>query len=129
LSQGEKRRLSVATQLVAGQRLLVLDEPTFGQDQATAAALMERIVGLQRAGTTIIVVTHDMQLVASHATRVAVLAEGRLRYLGPPSGLRDETAVLETAQLELPPIWAIANRLAAVRNRSVNGCITAPITS
>jgi len=122
--------LSVATQLISGQRLLVLDEPTFGQDQATAAALMERIVGLQREGTTIAVVTHDMQLVANHATLVAVLVNGRIGFCGPPLGLMDQTDLLEQAALELPPAWAIARRLAESAGQRANErkCITAPTT-
>ena len=111
LSQGQKRRLSVATQLIAGQRLLVFDEPTFGQDQATATALMERIVGLQQQGKTIIMVSHDLQLVARYATLAAILLDGHLRYVGPPVGLLGEADLLTAASLELPPTWAIAQAL------------------
>ncbi|MEE2815405.1 MAG: ABC transporter ATP-binding protein, partial [Actinomycetota bacterium] len=61
LSGGQKRRLSVGTALVAGARVLVLDEPTFGQDRARADELLGLLRDLNREGTTIIVVTHDMQ--------------------------------------------------------------------
>jgi energy-coupling factor transport system ATP-binding protein len=111
LSQGQKRRLSVATQLITGRRLLVLDEPTFGQDPRTAAALIERIVALQLDGRTIVMVTHDLQLVSSCATLVAVLAEGGLLYFGPPVGLMQHPAILAAASLEPPPVWAIASHL------------------
>ena len=70
LSQGQKRRLSVATMLAVGQDILILDEPTFGQDRHTAHALMEQLCALHRAGITIIVITHDMQLVADYADQV-----------------------------------------------------------
>ena len=125
LSQGQKRRLSVATQLIAGQRLLVFDEPTFGQDQATASALMERIVGLQRQGRTIIMVSHDLQLVARYATSVAILVDGQIRYHGPPLGLMDTPDLLAAASLELPPTWAIAQGL----KREVQPSTTAPFTT
>jgi energy-coupling factor transport system ATP-binding protein len=111
LSQGEKRRLSVATQLMSGQQLLVFDEPTFGQDQATTTALMERIVGLQQQGKTIVMVSHDLQIVARYATLAAVLLDGRMQYLGPPVGLMNEPELLVNAALELPPAWAIARAL------------------
>ncbi len=123
LSQGEKRRLSVATQMVAGQQLLVLDEPTFGQDQATAAALMDRVVGLQRQGKTIVMVTHDMQLVATRASMVAILVGGRIRYAGPAAGLMTQPDLRAAAALELPPVWAIAQGL----REGVSLSITVPI--
>lgn len=121
LSQGQKRRLSVATQLITGRRLLVLDEPTFGQDPRTAAALMERIVSLQQQGRTIAMVTHDLQLVASHATLVAVLLGGHLVYCGSPERLMQQPDLLRAAALELPPAWAIA--------RTLSACTTAAIPS
>jgi len=125
LSQGQKRRLSVATQLITGRRLLVLDEPTFGQDPHTAAALMERIVWLQQQGRTIVMVTHDMQLVSTFATRVAVLVDGQVCYFGPPAELMAQPDVLRAASLEPPPVWAIARNL----QQHVNTCITAATPS
>ncbi|MTE23971.1 ATP-binding cassette domain-containing protein [Microbacterium sp. ZXX196] len=72
LSGGQKRRLSVATALVgmAPGGLLVLDEPLYGQDGARADALLDLVEELRRAGTTIVVVTHDPRLVAERATHV-----------------------------------------------------------
>ena len=63
LSGGQKRRLSVGTALVAGAPVLALDEPTFGQDRARADELLDLLRDLNDEGTTILVVTHDMQLV------------------------------------------------------------------
>jgi energy-coupling factor transport system ATP-binding protein len=122
LSQGQKRRLSVATQLITARRLLVLDEPTFGQDPHTAAALMERVVSLQHQGRTIAMVTHDMQLVSTFATQVAVLVDGQIRFRGPPADLLAQPALMQAASLESPPIWAIANHLQQQAKR----CTTAP---
>ncbi len=78
LSQGQKRRLSVGTMLAAGQRLLILDEPTFGQDRNTAYALMERLRALNREGVTIVMITHDERLAREYARRKVVLADGRV---------------------------------------------------
>ncbi len=124
LSQGEKRRLSVATQMVAGQQLLILDEPTFGQDQATAAALMDRVVGLQRQGKTIVMATHDMQLVATRASMVVTLVGGRVYYAGAPAGLMTQPDLIAAAALEIPPLWTIAQSL----QEGVSLSITVPIT-
>ena len=82
LSQGQKRRLSVGTMLAAGQRLLVLDEPTFGQDRNTAYALMDRLRALNQQGVTIVMITHDERLAREYARRKVVLAEGRVVYDG-----------------------------------------------
>ncbi len=78
LSQGQKRRLSVGTMLAAGQRLLVLDEPTFGQDRNTAYALMERLRALNQQGVTIVMATHDERLAGEFARRVVRLRAGKV---------------------------------------------------
>ena len=83
LSQGQKRRLSVATMLAVAPRLLILDEPTFGQDRNTAYALMDLLLDLNREGVTIVMVTHDTRLVRQYARHVAVLRGGRLVWHGP----------------------------------------------
>jgi energy-coupling factor transporter ATP-binding protein EcfA2 len=63
LSGGEKRRLSVATVLASRPRILVLDEPTFGQDSQTWAELVALFAGLVDAGTAIVAMTHDFEFV------------------------------------------------------------------
>jgi len=83
LSQGQKRRLSVGTMLAGGPRLLIFDEPTFGQDRNTAYALMDLMLDLNREGVTIVVITHDMRLVRQYARHVLLLQEGRLAFHGP----------------------------------------------
>jgi energy-coupling factor transport system ATP-binding protein len=128
LSQGQKRRLSVATQLITGRRLLVLDEPTFGQDPRTSAALMERIADLRRQGRTIVMVSHDIQLVSTYATLVAVLLDGQVAFTGPPSELMDQPQLLRAASLALAPVWAVARRLSEMqRVRLGDVCTTAAI--
>jgi energy-coupling factor transport system ATP-binding protein len=74
LSGGEARRLSVATALAARPRLLVLDEPTFGQDRRTWIELVELLAGLRDDGHGIVAVTHDDAFVESLADRVVSLA-------------------------------------------------------
>ncbi len=74
LSGGEARRLSVATALAAAPRLLVLDEPTFGQDRRTWVELVDLLAGLRDDGHGIVAVTHDGDFVATLADRVHELA-------------------------------------------------------
>ncbi|MFZ4841999.1 ABC transporter ATP-binding protein [Mycetocola saprophilus] len=76
LSGGEKRRLSVATALVSRPRILVLDEPTFGQDAGTWARLVELIGALRAEGSAIITVSHDAEFVAALADRTLTLTTG-----------------------------------------------------
>lgn len=84
LSQGQKRRLSVGTMLALGPKLLILDEPTFGQDRQTAYALMDWMCHLNRdEGITLIMITHDMRLVRQYARHVLWLDRGRVRFHGP----------------------------------------------
>lgn len=111
LSQGQKRRLSVATMLAIGQRVLVLDEPTFGQDRHTAHALMERLRTLHQDGVTIFVVTHDMQLVADYAQYVAVLVDGEVHFVGSTPALFADEALLRQASLRPLALHELARML------------------
>ena len=102
LSGGEKRRLSVGTALITHPRVLALDEPTFGQDRARATELLTLLHSLRDEGTTILLVTHDLQLVADHTTHTIVLADGRVHAAGPTTELLSDRAALEGAGLRLP---------------------------
>jgi energy-coupling factor transport system ATP-binding protein len=104
LSGGQKRRLSVGTALVAGAPVLVLDEPTFGQDRARADELLSLLAELNAEGTTIVVVTHDMQLVTDYADRTLVLADGRVRAEGSTAEIFADDALIARAGLRPPPL-------------------------
>jgi energy-coupling factor transport system ATP-binding protein len=77
LSGGEKRRLSVATAIAASPRVVVADEPTFGQDSRTWAELVELLADLRDAGCGLLLVTHDEALVDALADRTVTMT-------GPP---------------------------------------------
>ncbi|WP_309102992.1 energy-coupling factor transporter ATPase [Microbacterium sp.] len=104
LSGGEKRRLSVGTALIAEPRVLALDEPTFGQDRARASELLDLLESLRDAGTTIVLVTHDLQLVADHTTHTVVLTDGRVHAAGPTAELFRDDASFTGAGLRLPAL-------------------------
>ncbi len=86
LSGGEQRRLSLACTLVRRPRLLVLDEPTFGQDRSGYEGLLAILRQRVEAGTCVIAATHDRRFVANFAGRVIVLERGRVVADGPAAG-------------------------------------------
>ena len=85
LSQGQKRRLSVATMLLTNQRILFLDEPTYGQDQQNRISLMDEMVRLNHSGVAIVMITHDIDLIRRYARRVVMLEDGHVTFDAPVS--------------------------------------------
>ena len=107
LSGGEKRRLSVGTALITRPQVLALDEPTFGQDRARASELLDLLRGLRDEGTTIMIVTHDLQLVAEHTTHTVILADGRVHAAGRTAELFQDERVFTDAGLRLPALQRV----------------------
>ena len=106
LSHGQKRRLSAATMLVAPKELLVLDEPTFGQDPSALEELLQMLDVLAEAGTAVIMVTHDMDLVWRRADRMVVMHEGAIIADGEPPDLFAKAALLTRAGIAPPAVAA-----------------------
>ncbi len=123
LSLGEKRRLSVAAMLAMGQKVLIHDEPTFGQDERNAVALLKLLDDLNALGKTIVVVTHDMRVVAEHARQVAVMAAGDLLFHGSPRELFKRPELLARARLNPPPLARLA-ALLSQRSPQFSDCIS-----
>jgi energy-coupling factor transport system ATP-binding protein len=114
LSMGQKRRLSVADMLVTDPRLLILDEPTAGQDRRNTHALIDLLDELRRRiGLAILVITHDLTLVADWCDRALVLDEGKTVFEGTTRDLfvKLDDGALPTRALQSPDQWAIARRL------------------
>ncbi len=107
LSGGEKRRLSVGTALITRPRVLALDEPTFGQDRARASELLALLHDLRDEGTTILIVTHDLQLVAEHASHTVVLRDGRVHAAGRTEVLFGAETPFVEAGLRLPALQRV----------------------
>ncbi len=99
LSQGQKRRLSVASMLRKEHDVYLLDEPTFGQDAKTMQAIIDQLAGRHQDGKTIIMTTHDMDLVMRYATRVVVLSEHHILYDGDQAGLFERPDLMKKAHL------------------------------
>jgi energy-coupling factor transport system ATP-binding protein len=125
LSHGQKRRLSVATALVTDPEVIVLDEPTFGQDRRNTIELLAALHELHRSGRTIVVITHDLALVAEHAPRALALSAGRIRFDGAPRVLLDRPEVLARCALRRPPI-ADAVHLARSQRAEIPPVISLP---
>ncbi len=123
LSYGEKRRLSVASMLAMGQDVLILDEPTFGQDERNANALLALLDKLNQQGKTIIVITHDMRMVAEHAHRVVVMSAGSILFDGSPTDLVEQPDLLSRAHLNLPPLARLA-ALLSTQYPALSRCMT-----
>ncbi|GAA5089436.1 ABC transporter ATP-binding protein [Microbacterium yannicii] len=92
LSGGQQRRVDVALGIIGRPDLLFLDEPTTGFDPHARREFWELIRGLQREGTTILLTTHYLDEAAQLADRVAVIAAGRMRAIGPVAGFGGEEA-------------------------------------
>ena len=114
LSAGSKRRLGVATMLVGGRaRLLIVDEPTYGQDKRLTERLMELINYLRREGITVLMITHDMRLVDAHIERAIVMANGEKIFDGTPGELFQQPKIVERAALRPTALRRLVDALRA----------------
>ena len=111
VSLGEKQRIAVAAILAMQPAILVLDEPTTGQDYKRAKDIMNLAVQLNRAGQTIIVITHDMNLAAEYCERVVMMAEGRSVLDAPTREAFQAQEALHTASIRPPQITQLGHRL------------------
>jgi energy-coupling factor transport system ATP-binding protein len=109
LGNGEKLRLCVASILAMGPKLIILDEPTTGLDDNECARLMEVVLKLKSEGVAILIVTHDMNLVAKYADRAIVIADGKIFRDGTPAEVLRDTAAMEAASLKSPPIVVLSS--------------------
>jgi energy-coupling factor transport system ATP-binding protein len=99
LSAGKKRRLGVATMLVGKPQILILDEPTYGQDKAMTHTLMALMEEIRAQGVTIVMISHDMRLVQEYADRVIVLNEGEKLFDGTAADLFTREQLVQRANL------------------------------
>jgi energy-coupling factor transporter ATP-binding protein EcfA2 len=99
LSEGQKKRVSFAAALAVKPELVVLDEPTAGQDEFFRRELAKFVVELQREERTVVLVTHDLEFAAEHANRWIVLADGRTIAGGSPEVLMADSKIMTRAGL------------------------------
>ena len=109
LSGGEKRRVAIAGILVLNPDILIMDEPTAGLDPEGTRIVLNLIDDLNRQGKTIILVTHDMNIVLKHATDVIVLKEGKVAFDGKPQELF--SLANDDLSLDIPPLFVLSKVL------------------
>ncbi|MDR3562277.1 MAG: ABC transporter ATP-binding protein [Negativicutes bacterium] len=116
LSKGQKQRVAIASALAMRPRLLILDEPTSGQDATEKRTLMEMLGRLNSQGIAILLVTHDMELISRFARRVLVMADGSKVFDGSPAWLFAGDSALRDWGLRPP---AAVEILRGLRERGV----------
>jgi energy-coupling factor transporter ATP-binding protein EcfA2 len=99
LSEGQKKRVSFAAALAVKPELVVLDEPTAGQDELFRRELAKFIAELQREERTVVLVTHDLEFAAEHANHWLALADGRMIADGPPEAVMADLKAMTQAGL------------------------------
>lgn len=107
LSRGQRRRIAIATVLALEPALIVLDEPTTGLDDSTAAAMLNVIDGLRARGHAIVLLTHEMRTVLERCDRVVVMDHGRLVLDDDPAVAFQEPGTLARCGLRPPPLAEI----------------------
>ena len=112
LGWGQRRQVAMAAVLAARPQALVLDEPTGGLDARSRDALMAAVTTFNRSGGTVILITHNMRLVAEHASRAVVMAEGQVAFDGAPGLLFERREILARAKLAAPAVVRLGQRLA-----------------
>ena len=90
--------------LAMGPRLIILDEPTTGLDDNECSKLMEVVLKLKKEGVAIMMVSHDMNLVARYANHVIIIAGGEIFKQGSPAEVLNDSTALGTASLKSPAI-------------------------
>ncbi len=112
LNRGSRQLLALASVVVLGLPVIVLDEPTTGLDYTECTKVMDIVSELNAAGTTVIMVCHDMEVVADYATRVIAMTAGTVIEDGPTFAVLRKPEVLAKTHLVPPQIVDIALRLA-----------------
>lgn len=120
LSLSERKRVALAAVLAMNTPVVVLDEPTTGQDQRGVALIARIIHDLSAEGRTVIAITHDMDFCVENFDRVIAMALGEVLADGTPEDVFSQADVLETARVEAPQLMRLADALGwSARPRTV----------
>ncbi|WP_373604595.1 ATP-binding cassette domain-containing protein [Streptococcus suis] len=111
LSYGQKKRVTIASILVLNPEIILLDEPTAGQDQRHYREMMEFLDQLNAQGHTIVMITHDMQLMLDYSDRAVVVVDGQIIKDASPAEILSDDTVIERANLKETSIFHLAERL------------------
>jgi energy-coupling factor transport system ATP-binding protein len=108
LSYGQKKRVTIASILVLDPKVIILDEPTAGQDFRHYTEIMEFLVEINKRGVTVIMITHDMHLMLEYTPRAIVLAGGKLIADTAASVVLTDSRVIEDANLKETSLFSLA---------------------
>ena len=110
LSFGQKKRVTIASVLVQDPELILLDEPTAGQDFRHYTDVMEFLQGLNTRGVTVVMITHDMHLMLEYTPRALVFCDGQLIADRSASAVLCDPELIERAALKETSLYTLANR-------------------
>ena len=110
LSFGQKKRVTVASILSMNPEIVILDEPTAGQDFKHYTEIMEFLLELNRQGVTIIMITHDMHLMLEYAPRAVVFTDGKILCDDTPANILTNPELIEAASLKETSLFTLAVR-------------------
>ena len=114
LSFGQKKRVTIASVLVQDPELILLDEPTAGQDFRHYTDIMEFLQGLNTRGVTVVMITHDMHLMLEYTPRALVFCDGQLIADRSASAVLCDQELIERAALKETSLYTLANRCGIV---------------
>lgn len=113
LSFGQKKRVTIASILVLKPEIIILDEPTAGQDYKTYTEIMNFLDSLQKQGHTIVMITHDMQLMLEYSDRCLVVVEGEIIADDKPVTILNQKDLLESANLKQTSLYTLGQKLSS----------------
>ncbi|MFC3932014.1 ABC transporter ATP-binding protein [Streptococcus dentapri] len=111
LSYGQKKRVTIAAILVLNPEIIILDEPTAGQDMKNYTEIMNFLDELNRAGHTIVMITHDMQLMLDYSDRCLVVVDGTIIADDSPMAVLSDRGLLDRANLKETSIFTLAQAM------------------
>ena len=109
LGKGQKQRIALASVLSLNPEILIVDEPTTGQDPRMAQEIFEILKRLNESGTTVLIITHQIDYAAAYAKRAVVLGEGKIKFDGAIQNLLVEKDLMQASALEMPEITRLAS--------------------
>lgn len=113
LSFGQKKRVTIASILVLKPEIIILDEPTAGQDYKTYTDIMNFLDSLQKQGHTIVMITHDMQLMLEYSDRCLVVVEGKIIADDNPVTILNQKDLLESTNLKQTSLYTLGQKLSS----------------
>lgn len=111
LSFGQKKRVTIASILVLKPEIIILDEPTAGQDYQTYTDIMTFLDSLQQQGHTIVMITHDMQLMLEYSDRCLVVVDGAIIADDNPVAILNQNDLLKAANLKQTSLYTLGQKL------------------